>query len=131
MYTLLILFCSLLSNNSHSFLLQSRHVPIRHIQKRIHPYPPARQSTRNLVATTTTSPIEPDTSSSFLLKSQFTTVFDFTQTESNGKNQSLASFERIDDAIMGGISLSKLADVQGQDYVRWNGVCRTDGGYVV
>ncbi len=65
----------------------------------------------------------------------YTPIFDFTPTTSssdqlNVKNQSLASFERIDDAIMGGISLSKLMDAQGQDYVRWNGVCRTDGGYV-
>jgi len=58
---------------------------------------------------------------------QRNTVFDFTDV--SNKNISLDSFERIDDAIMGGISLSKLADVQGQDYVRWNGVCRTDGGY--
>lgn len=56
-------------------------------------------------------------------------VFDFTGEKSlDDKIKSVASFERIDDAIMGGISLSALKDVEGQPYASWSGVCRTDGG---
>jgi Complex I intermediate-associated protein 30 (CIA30). len=44
------------------------------------------------------------------------------------KQKSLSSFERIDDAIMGGISLSALKDVPQQNYASWSGICRTDGG---
>ncbi|KAK1749164.1 complex I intermediate-associated protein 30 [Skeletonema marinoi] len=59
---------------------------------------------------------------------QFTPVFDFTLDDVATKQQSAASFERIDDAIMGGISLSSLRDVPDKDYASWSGVCRTDGG---
>ena len=59
---------------------------------------------------------------------QFTPVFDFTLDDVTTKQQSAASFERIDDAIMGGISLSSLRDVPDKDYASWSGVCRTDGG---
>ena len=59
----------------------------------------------------------------------FKPVFDFTgSTSKDDKEKSVASFERIDDAIMGGISLSALKDVPGEDYASWSGVCRTDGG---
>ena len=51
------------------------------------------------------------------------TVFDF----SSSRND-VSSFERIDDAIMGGISLSALRDVPHEDYASWSGICRTDGG---
>ena len=51
-----------------------------------------------------------------------TTAFDFSRPDDVGR------FERIDDAIMGGISLSALRDVEGEDYASWRGVCRTDGG---
>jgi len=60
---------------------------------------------------------------------QTVTVFDFTGSISvEDKAKSLASFDRIDDAIMGGISLSALKDVSGEQYASWSGVCRTDGG---
>lgn len=52
----------------------------------------------------------------------FSKLFDF----STGGG--VASFERIDDAIMGGISTSSLKDVEGEDYASWSGVCRLDGG---
>jgi len=58
----------------------------------------------------------------------FTPVFDFTLDDVATKQKSAASFERIDDAIMGGISLSSLRDVPDKDYASWSGVCRTDGG---
>ena len=61
-------------------------------------------------------------------KNQFKPVFDFTLDDVTTKQQSAASFERIDDAIMGGISLSSLRDVPDKDYASWSGVCRTDGG---
>jgi hypothetical protein len=59
---------------------------------------------------------------------QLTPVFDFTLDDIATKQKSVASFERIDDAIMGGISLSSLRDVPDKDYASWSGVCRTDGG---
>lgn len=59
---------------------------------------------------------------------QLTPIFDFTRNNVETKQKSAASFERIDDAIMGGISVSSLRDVSDQDYASWSGVCRTDGG---
>ena len=56
-----------------------------------------------------------------------TPVFEFSK-RTEDKLKSIDSFERIDDAIMGGISLSALKDVEGQPYASWSGVCRTDGG---
>lgn len=56
--------------------------------------------------------------------SRILTVFDFTGTG----DDDVSSFERIDDAVMGGISLSALRDVPDRDYASWSGVCRTDGG---
>lgn len=55
-----------------------------------------------------------------------TIVFDFS--DSLLKEKSISSFERIDDAIMGGISLSALKDVPSAPYASWSGICRTDGG---
>lgn len=52
----------------------------------------------------------------------YSPVFDFT------KNTTVESFERIDDAIMGGISTSSLKNVHGEPYASWSGVCRLDGG---
>mmetsp|Transcript_3083 Transcript_3083/g.6281 ORF Transcript_3083/g.6281 Transcript_3083/m.6281 type:complete len:430 (+) Transcript_3083:254-1543(+) len=57
-----------------------------------------------------------------------TPVFDFTLKNATTKQKSANSFERIDDAIMGGISQSSLRDVPDKDYASWSGVCRTDGG---
>lgn len=51
-------------------------------------------------------------------------IFDF----SSKKQQAVENFERIDDAIMGGISLSALKDSSDEGYARWSGVCRLDGG---
>ena len=55
-------------------------------------------------------------------------VFDFSAVDDDSKRDAVDSFERIDDAIMGGISLSSLKDVPGEPYASWSGVCRTDGG---
>jgi Complex I intermediate-associated protein 30 (CIA30) len=49
-------------------------------------------------------------------------VFDFSCAETVDK------IERLDDAIMGGISTSAVRASDG--FARWSGVCRTDGGYV-
>ena len=52
-------------------------------------------------------------------------IFDFA-------NQTTVSrFERIDDAIMGGISLSSLKQSSEETFARWSGICRLDGGYVL
>lgn len=58
---------------------------------------------------------------------QETIIFDFSNSTSL-KEKSISSFERIDDAIMGGISLSALKDVPSAPYASWSGICRTDGG---
>ena len=62
------------------------------------------------------------------------TVFDFTK--SPVRALALPCFERIDDAIMGGVSSSRLRDgVVGssldndkEGYATWSGTCRTTGG---
>jgi Complex I intermediate-associated protein 30 (CIA30) len=56
----------------------------------------------------------------------FRPIFDFTDSSRNETER----FERLDDAIMGGISTSSLRQVSGEDFARWSGVCRLDGGYV-
>jgi len=55
---------------------------------------------------------------------QYAPVFDFSVAESND----IAKFDRIDDAIMGGISTSTLREVKSKPFVSWSGVCRIDGG---
>lgn len=58
-------------------------------------------------------------------------LFDFS------KSGTVDMIERLDDAIMGGISTSSVqqqVDVHNNgmpSYARWTGVCRTDGGYVL
>ncbi|KAL3797495.1 hypothetical protein HJC23_009859 [Cyclotella cryptica] len=61
-------------------------------------------------------------------QASFSTIFDFTLANATTKQKSASSFERIDDAIMGGISLSALRDVPDKNYASWSGVCRIDGG---
>ena len=58
-------------------------------------------------------------------------VFDF----SDASKDAVSSFDRIDDAIMGGISTSSIRAVSsssseddGESYASWSGVCRIDGG---
>jgi hypothetical protein len=53
-----------------------------------------------------------------------TTIFDFASTDQNAVDK----FERIDDAIMGGISLSSLKQSPDEDFATWSGICRLDGG---
>jgi hypothetical protein len=48
-------------------------------------------------------------------KVQYTPIFDF----SNDK--AVESFDRIDDAIMGGISTSSIRNVPGESYASWSG----------
>lgn len=56
------------------------------------------------------------------LATTYTPIFDFSQ------EGAVDSFERIDDAIMGGISTSALRVVPGEAYASWSGICRIDGG---
>lgn len=51
-------------------------------------------------------------------------VFDFSDSARNETDR----FERIDDVIMGGISSSTLRQVDGEQFARWSGICREDGG---
>ena len=54
----------------------------------------------------------------------FQPIFDFSDSSRNETDR----FERLDDAIMGGISTSQLRQVPGEGFARWSGVCRLDGG---
>lgn len=56
--------------------------------------------------------------------SSFTSLFNFSKVEEDA----VSNFDRIDDAIMGGISLSAIRQMPGEDFARWSGICRTDGG---
>lgn len=51
----------------------------------------------------------------------FSPIFDFT------KADAVESFDRIDDAIMGGISTSSIRS-SPDGYASWSGICRVDGG---
>jgi hypothetical protein len=54
-------------------------------------------------------------------------VFNFATAE----DDAVSKFERIDDAIMGGISLSSLKQLPGEDFARWSGICRLDGNWLL
>jgi Complex I intermediate-associated protein 30 (CIA30) len=43
-------------------------------------------------------------------------------------NDTINYIDRLDDAIMGGISTSTVRQTPSTQYAIWNGVCRTDGG---
>lgn len=62
----------------------------------------------------------PLSSSSF----KYEPVFDFSDPDQNA----VSKFDRIDDAVMGGISLSGMRQSSPGEYASWSGVCRTDGG---
>lgn len=56
-------------------------------------------------------------------------LFDFTTPYSTlTPDNDINKFDRIDDAIMGGISTSSLKFIPNQPYASWSGICRTDGG---
>lgn len=98
--------------------------------KRLSPFPQLAplHSTAAEVSSSSMNDAAADGVESQAASNQFTPVFDFTLDDIATKQKSVASFERIDDAIMGGISLSSLRDVPDKDYASWSGVCRTDGG---
>ena len=60
--------------------------------------------------------------SSLHAASSQTPIFDFADPSA------ITKFDRIDDAIMGGISTSVLRENTSKGYATWSGVCRTDGG---
>jgi len=65
---------------------------------------------------------------------EYEPVFDF----ANPEEQAVSKFDRIDDAIMGGISTSQIRQSSSANnnnendeeccFASWSGVCRTDGG---
>mmetsp|Transcript_24300 Transcript_24300/g.51688 ORF Transcript_24300/g.51688 Transcript_24300/m.51688 type:complete len:407 (+) Transcript_24300:121-1341(+) len=69
-----------------------------------------------------------DVSSSSTTAYKYEPVFDF----SDRSQEAVNKFDRIDDAIMGGISTSSIRaagdDSTGESFASWSGVCRTDGG---
>jgi hypothetical protein len=56
--------------------------------------------------------------------STYKPIFNFAE----DSEEAVSKFERIDDAIMGGISLSALKQLPGEAFARWSGICRLDGG---
>mmetsp|Transcript_6163 Transcript_6163/g.15241 ORF Transcript_6163/g.15241 Transcript_6163/m.15241 type:complete len:444 (-) Transcript_6163:161-1492(-) len=79
-------------------------------------------------ATAAWSAIEPDPTAAGGVR--YESVFDFSGPD---RDAVVAKFDRIDDAIMGGISTSSLRASGGDDddsegYASWSGVCRLDGG---
>mmetsp|Transcript_19382 Transcript_19382/g.35106 ORF Transcript_19382/g.35106 Transcript_19382/m.35106 type:complete len:489 (+) Transcript_19382:243-1709(+) len=94
--------------------------------------PKIRTTTTTSNHDSTTSAISGPTSttSTALHATTYKPIFDFTLDPQNPttKSKSASSFERIDDAIMGGISTSSLRDNPTESYATWSGVCRTDGG---
>jgi hypothetical protein len=62
------------------------------------------------------------------LQATHSPIFDFSLSNTTLKQKSASSFERIDDAIMGGISTSSLRDIPSKPYASWSGICRIDGG---
>lgn len=54
----------------------------------------------------------------------YSPIFDFAAPD----QKAVEKFERIDDAIMGGISLSSMKQSTDEDFARWSGICRLDGG---
>ncbi len=70
-----------------------------------------------------TSPLTSSTSSSL------EPIFDFTTPSPTfTPTHPINKFERIDDAIMGGISTSSLKFIPDQPYSSWSGICREFGG---
>jgi hypothetical protein len=53
----------------------------------------------------------------------YTPVWDFSNATVTSNQM-----DRLDDAIMGGISTSAIRTMPGESFARWSGVCRTDGG---
>lgn len=52
----------------------------------------------------------------------FESVFSF------DRNDTVNKFDRLDDAIMGGVSTSTLMNVPDEPFAKWFGMCRTTGG---
>jgi len=92
------------------FLISTSHAfRPRMLARRVAPHPTKVATTRHMSAST-----EQDV--------KYSPVFDF------GIESTVDSFDRIDDAIMGGISTSALQNVPGQPFATWTGICREDGG---
>jgi hypothetical protein len=53
----------------------------------------------------------------WLASTTYKPIFDFS------REGTVENFERIDDAIMGGISTSALRNLPGEPYAGWSGVC--------
>jgi hypothetical protein len=72
---------------------------------------------RSLVLHSTTSNKESSTAA-------YKPIFNFSDVDGDA----VSKFERIDDAIMGGISLSALKQLPEESFARWSGICRVEGG---
>uniref|UniRef100_A0A7S4ACN5 NADH:ubiquinone oxidoreductase intermediate-associated protein 30 domain-containing protein n=1 Tax=Pseudo-nitzschia australis TaxID=44445 RepID=A0A7S4ACN5_9STRA len=99
--------------------------PPRVVTERKQASPFHRQSRGSLVGASSSSEIR----SSEL---GYDALFEFSDSETG--EDAVSQFDRIDDAIMGGISTSSLRFQRGTDgdaassYASWSGVCRLDGG---
>lgn len=99
--------------------------PPRVVTERNQASPFYRQSRGPLASASSTSEIR----SSGL---SYDALFEFSDSETG--EDAVSQFDRIDDAIMGGISTSSLRFQRGTEggaassYASWSGVCRLDGG---
>jgi len=113
-------------SSTYYSIQQERRTPTRSFSTRNRSTPRAAAATtrRTLLSlqssgSTTTNE---STSSTEKDETSFTPIFDFTRPET------IDQIDRLDDAIMGGISTSSVQPSLDGGFARWGGVCRTDGG---
>lgn len=118
---------ALATNNHGSSSLRLHPNKLSHLPSSSHQSSPRPSLVANVIAN-----VEEGEAKESLDETIVTPVFDFTGGKMNSseeKSKSLSSFDRIDDAIMGGISLSSLKDAGvGKPYASWSGICRIEGG---
>ncbi len=74
---------------------------------------------RHFIESEALKPKQHDFKTTTSLQVTVTPIFDFTLENATTKEKSANSFERIDDAIMGGISQSALRDIPDKNYARY------------
>lgn len=117
--------------SSQSFTLTSSHHVSMNTFKEHHTCGVGSRSSRShrlclSSSTTNNKDKENENSASMMTTTTYSPIFDFAAPD----QKAVEKFERIDDAIMGGISLSSMKQSTDEDFARWSGICRLDGGYV-
>lgn len=130
-YATAFLPASPIGTNKHDSTLRFHPIQSSHLSSSSHRSSPRPSIVINMVVNVEEGEAKEETPDETIV----TPVFDFTggktsdSSSEEKKAKSLASFDRIDDAIMGGISLSSLKDAGvGKPYASWSGICRIEGG---